>query len=70
MSVLLGMNITGVDTTQPGPLISTWTECWSATSGMSPSFQLLICARERINCSVNSMIQRYNNCSISLGTCT
>lgn len=30
----LGMNITGVDITQPDPLISTWTEFWSATSGM------------------------------------
>ena len=54
MSVLLGMNITGVDTTQPGPLISTWIEYWSATSGMSPLslLQLLICARVHINCSV------------------
>lgn len=30
----LGTNITGVDTTQPGPLISTWIEFWNAISGM------------------------------------
>lgn len=39
---LLGIMITGVDTTQPDLLINTWTEFWSVTSGTYVNFSVVL----------------------------